>query len=194
MHATTNRQGSAPEHPVAVLRDEHRLMLTVVDAMERESRRMLAGGAVEPEFWRRVVEFLEHFLDRLHHEKEESVLFPELERLGLAAKMESVEALSAEHAEGRRAMRTILEALARRDASRLAHASIGFCRRERQHIVREEDQLLPAVLHSLAPEQAARLAQAFEAHRESVDPTILARCRGIARFVTQVETFETFSA
>ena len=90
MHATTNRHGSAPEHPVAVLRDEHRLMLTVVDAMERESRRMLAGGAVEPEFWRRVVEFLEHFLDRLHHEKEESVLFPELDRLGLAAKMESV--------------------------------------------------------------------------------------------------------
>lgn len=168
-------------------------MLTVVDAMERESRRMLAGSNLEPEFWRRVVEFLEHFLDRLHHEKEESVLFPELHRLGLTEHIDSVMALSAEHAEGRRMMRTILEALARRDANRLSHASIGFCRRERQHIAREEDQLLPACLKALASEHAARLGQAFEAHRETVDPAILARCRGIARHISTVEVFETFA-
>ena len=158
-------------------------MLLVVDAMEQESRRMLAGEPMRTEFWRRVVEFLEHFLDRLHHEKEESVLFPELARLGVVGAFDAAESLSAEHAEGRRVVRTLLE----------AHACIGFCRRERQHIAREEEQLLPLCLKHLAPEQAARLAQALDAHEQAQDPTILARCRDIARFVSPVDVLETFA-
>ena len=193
MHASHNSPRSLAQHPVDVLREEHQLLLRVVDAMENESRDMLAGGRMEPEFWRRVVEFLEHYQDRLHHQKEESVLFPELARLGLARAVASVAALSAEHSEGRRAVRTILDALARRDVSRLSHAAIGFCRRERMHIAREEEQLLPACAEALSADQAARLAQAFEAHRETVDPMILARCEGIARFVSVNEELETFA-
>ncbi len=193
MHASHNGPRSQSQHPVDVLRDEHRLMLKVVDAMDRSARELLAGGRVEPEFWRRVVEFLEHFLDRLHHEKEENVLFPELARLGLARAVASVAPLSAEHTEGRRAVRSILDALARRDGSRLAHAALGFCRRERQHIAREEEQLLPACEQALSIEQAARLAQAFAAHRETLDPAILARCQTIERFVSCCEELETFA-
>ena len=193
MHSSNDGPRSSANHPVAILHEEHRLMLLVVDAMEQESRRMLAGEPMRTEFWRRVVEFLEHFLDRLHHEKEESVLVPELARLGVLGAFDAAESLSAEHAEGRRVVRTLLEALARRDASRMAHACIGFCRRERQHIAREEEQLLPLCLKHLAPEQAARLAQALDAHEQAQDPTILARCRDIARFVSPVDVLETFA-
>jgi hemerythrin-like domain-containing protein len=193
MHSSNDGPRSSANHPVAILREEHRLMLLVVDAMEEESRLMLAGEPMRTEFWRRVVEFLEHFMDRLHHAKEEAVLFPELARLGVAGAFAAAESLSAEHAEGRRVVRTLLEALARRDASRMAHACIGFCRRERQHIAREEEQLLPLCLSQLAPEHASRLAQAFDAHVQTQDPTILARCRDIARFVAPVEVFETFA-
>jgi hemerythrin-like domain-containing protein len=132
-------------------------------------------------------------MDRLHHEKEEAVLFPELARLGVAGAFAAAESLSAEHAEGRRVVRTLLEALARRDASRMAHACMGFCRRERQHIALEEEQLLPMCLAQLAPDHAARLAQAFDAHVQTQDPTILARCRNIARFVAPADVFETFA-
>ena len=84
MHSSNDGLRSSANHPVAILREEHRLMLLVVDAMEEESRLMLAGEPMRTEFWRRVVEFLEHFMDRLHHAKEEAVLFPELARHGVA--------------------------------------------------------------------------------------------------------------
>lgn len=193
MNSPNNSSRPQSTHPVEVLRDEHRLMLTVVDAMERNARDLLAGGRVEPELWRRVVEFLEHYLDRLHHGKEESVLFPELSRLGLARAVASVSPLSAEHSEGRRAVRSILDSLARRDGNRLAQAALGFCRRERQHIGREEEQLLPACVAELSAEQSARLAQAFVAHRETLDPAILARCEDIGRFLSSVEELESFA-
>ncbi len=193
MHASHNGPRPQSQHPVDVLRDEHRLMLTVVDAMERSARDLMAGGRIDPEFWRRVVEFLEHYLDRLHHGKEENVLFPELARLGLARAVASVAPLSAEHSEGRRAVRSILDALARRDGNRLAHSALGFCRRERQHIAREEEQLLPACEQTLSAEQSARLVQAFVAHRETLDPAILARCEKIERFVSFFEEIETFA-
>jgi hemerythrin-like domain-containing protein len=188
--ATLPRTGN---DPVSVLHEEHMLMLDVVDAMETESRHLLTGLPVRAEFWTRAVEFLEHFLDRLHHEKEEQLLFPVLEHLGFGHDHGPLPALRSEHLEGRRMVRGILSALNDRDSERLAHTCLGFCRRERQHIEREESMLLPLAREALQGEALQQLRTAFDAHRDTIDPTIYLRCLAISRHLGRELGAETFA-
>ncbi len=184
---------SSGNDPIRVLQEEHVLMIEVIDAMATESRHLLTGMPLRKDFWARTVEFLEHFLDRLHHEKEEQLLFPMLEHLGFGHDHGPLLALRSEHLEGRREARGILSALNARDGERLAHTCLMFCRRERQHIDREEVLLLPLARESLQGEALLQLRAAFDAHRDTLDPTIYARCIAIRSHLGRELGVETFA-
>lgn len=179
--------------PIAVLHHEHTILRVAVRAMTAEANALLADAPIRPEFWRRVVEFLEHFLDRCHHEKEEQILFPALERHGFGRDHGPLVALQQEHLEGRRLARTLFEALNERDASRLAKTCLLFCRREELHLDREDTALLPMALEVLPESERAALAAQFDAHRDSIDPTIYLRCLAIGRHLAR-ETGAEYAA
>lgn len=179
--------------PIAVLHHEHTVLRTALRAMTLEANALLAGGAIRAEFWRRVVEFLEHFLDRCHHEKEEQILFPALERHGFGRERGPLAALRQEHLEGRRMVRVLLDALNDRDAGRLANTCLLFCRREELHVEREEAALLPMALEVLPEEERRALAQQFDVHRDTIDPLIYLRCLAIGRHLAR-ETGAEFAA
>jgi hemerythrin-like domain-containing protein len=68
--------------PSAVLRDEHRVILRVIDVLERLAKRA-RDGRFEGEALARCVEFFRLFADACHHAKEEDLLFPVLEMRGI---------------------------------------------------------------------------------------------------------------
>lgn len=171
--------------PIAVLHHEHAVMRTALRAMANEANAMLAGGAIRAEFWRRVVEFLEHFLDRCHHEKEEQILFPALERHGFGREHGPLVPLRHEHVEGRRMVRVLLEALNERDAQRLASTCLLFCRREELHVEREDSTLLPMAMEVLSEDERRALVQQFDAHRDTIDPLIYVRCLAIGKHLAR---------
>jgi hypothetical protein len=69
-------------HPIDDLAAEHRLVLDVLAAAEREVERLAAGTRFDAVFWPAYADWLANFADHCHHEKEERVLFEELERAG----------------------------------------------------------------------------------------------------------------
>lgn len=66
-----------------VLRDEHEVILRVVDATEATANAIEWGAEAPAQFLNEIVEFLRLYADRQHHGKEEDLLFPELENKGM---------------------------------------------------------------------------------------------------------------
>ena len=69
----------------AVLKEEHRVIERVLDALETAANRLTTGSPVRPGVFLQAADFIKGFVDGCHHKKEEGVLFPALEAAGIPA-------------------------------------------------------------------------------------------------------------
>jgi hemerythrin-like domain-containing protein len=70
--------------PTDVLEAEHDLIRRVIEVLERESARIGDGRDVGPVFIDRIVDFFYIYADRVHHGKEEEILFRALDDKALS--------------------------------------------------------------------------------------------------------------
>lgn len=149
------------QHPLSVLMAEHAVILGVLDSMERECLDLAAGKELRQAFWRRALAFHSDFADGLHHDREEKLLFPALERAGLGSNGPTA-MLRQEHERGRAWRQRLGSAINTGDALRVQAASAGFIDFQRQHIQKENLILFPLARQLLSPEVAAELRLAFQ--------------------------------
>ncbi len=64
--------------PVDILVSEHKLILKAVALIKKETNKIQANNAVNPDFIVTIVDFFRTYADRFHHGKEEGILFREL--------------------------------------------------------------------------------------------------------------------
>lgn len=152
-------------HPVESLTSEHRVIQSVLDAMQREVEDRLSAGELRVPFWERCMSFLRDFADRCHHGKEEELLFPMLERIGVPEGPVGV--MRTEHEQGRAMVKWMATALDEGNVDALAGAASGFVQHLRQHIYKEDHVLFPMAQQALSTEQVAELQLGFaKAERE----------------------------
>ena len=152
-------------HPTGMLRDEHRLILRVIAAFEA----LLDAGAEAapaPDL-RACADFFRLYTDRLHHGKEEDVLFQALVEEGFPLQAGPLAVMLEEHQQGRSLARQIADAVealaaragAWRDIERPGRAYIELIR---HHIGREDDGIFETADRAL-PEPACRaVCHAYE--------------------------------
>jgi hemerythrin-like domain-containing protein len=170
MEPATDLAPGTPRHPLTVLIDEHRVILSVLDDLERESLALGQGKPLRPRFWQRVLQFHAEFADGLHHHREEHLLFPALERVGLSPTTGPTAVLRAEHDRGRQWRQRIQQALDAGDLVRLQAACSSFIDFERQHIQKENQILFPLADRLLQLQQTQELAHAFAEIDGVTDP------------------------
>jgi hemerythrin-like domain-containing protein len=90
-------------HPTRVLRDEHALILQVIDSLERLVDRGRAG--VSPGETRDFVDFFRLYTDALHHGKEEDLLFETMAEHGFPKASGPIAHMLEEHRLGRALVR-----------------------------------------------------------------------------------------
>ncbi len=152
--------------PTDVLRDEHTVILLVVDAMEREAATIRSGGPLDADAVAKMVEFTREFSDGCHHAKEEKVLFPMLLDSSPMAKG-PVTVMLSEHDQGRAFVRAItasLQAAAGGDEAAkatVADGLAGYAELLRRHIHKENEVLFPFAESTLSVDDTARLAAEF---------------------------------
>src|SRR5262245_52243715 len=95
--------------PTHLLKHEHRVIEQSMRALEGMCLRMKAGATVSYEELSKLLDFIKNFADRFHHAKEEALLFPALERLGLRKESGALAFLCTEH----EAERQLLDKLTR---------------------------------------------------------------------------------
>ncbi len=160
------------------LRDEHRLILRVLDGLDLALERWGEAGAASPGQGAAFVEFLREFADGCHHRKEEELLFPVLASLHFDAGGSPVAQLLGEHLRLRTLTREFSAQIAGAEAGdSAALASLRAAGRElaatlRRHVDKEEHCLFgmaDAVIlgkdleHLLAAYQALEATPEFDA-------------------------------
>lgn len=151
-----------------ILRHDHEVISTMLEVTEALAGRLLQGEPVEPRLLDDALEFLQVFADRCHHGKEESVLFPELERNGLPAHGGPIGVMLHEHDVGRGFIGAMREAATAYRAEKAgsgaawARAALGYVELLRQHIQKENEVLFVMAERMLSPADQERLAAEFD--------------------------------
>ena len=130
--------------PTGVLRDEHRLILKVVDALEVLIDRGHEAASVAD--LGSAVDFFRLYTDALHHGKEEDLLFDELTDRGFSRHAGPIAVMLQEHELGRSLVRKMARALDAMEGgddgwSDLEHAARAYVELLRHHILKEDNAL-----------------------------------------------------
>lgn len=155
-----------PENPTDVLKQEHQVVLDVVDAIDDEVARIKRTGRVDAARVAGMIDFTRNFTDGCHHTKEERALFPLLERVDASAGG-PVSVMLSEHDAGREAIRAIDAALADVDGSEPARIAVGqhlatYAKLLRLHIHKEDTVLFPLADRLLGDADKHALTAEFE--------------------------------
>lgn len=132
--------------PIQVLKNEHRVIESVLDAIETMVRRRPANPFPR-DFFAQAAEFIAGYADRWHHGKEEDRLFPMLQRRGIPRDAGPIGCMLDEHETGRahvRAIRENLDAAERGDpeaAATVFDEAAAYCGLLRDHIYKEDNIL-----------------------------------------------------
>lgn len=165
-------RGEAKMTPNRVLAEEHKIIVTVLGAVERRVAELEAGAAVEGEWFGQLLEFLRAFVDRCHHGKEERHLFPALRELALPEEAAFLDELLEDHDRGRRGVAAAEAALQAPAGTTpepgLAETLSAYAAGLRKHIYRENTELFALTDRRLSAEQQAEVAEGFERVEEEL--------------------------
>lgn len=146
------------------LRQEHRLIERVLDALDRFRE---DPTAVPVAVWGKALDFLSRYADGLHHVKEEDVLFPLLRERGLPAHGGPVGCMIHDHEAGRELRRAMgmqlpLLGVDPDNATRLAARTAEYVAMMRFHIHKEDQILFPLADSLIDAVEQRRLALQFD--------------------------------
>ncbi len=157
------------------LRDEHRVILRVLDAFALALQQAHAANAVTHTTFDPFVQFFEDFADKCHHCKEEGRLFPRLESVGIPRDGGPIGVMLYEHEQGRLHVRTIKENLAAADggdpnaAITVLEQGDLFLDLLRGHISKENEILFNMADQFIQADNLAALNQEYEAEVSNKD-------------------------
>ena len=76
--------------PIAPLMIEHRLIERMIRLMDKEADRIRQGGRPDVDLINMVIDFIRTYADKLHHGKEEDILFKSLAKKSLSAEHKKI--------------------------------------------------------------------------------------------------------
>ena len=150
-----------------ILRNEHDVILNVLDATERTAASLEAGTIVPPQVLSDTVEFLRLYADRQHHGKEEDLLFPALEKRGMRRTGGPIGMMVMEHQFGRSLIAQMAETARAYEGGDQeagvdwADAAQNYAALLCEHISKENNILFAMAERILSPGEQQQLAAEF---------------------------------
>jgi hemerythrin-like domain-containing protein len=166
------------------LTDEHQMISELLGALSSYAARLRGGATVDPADLARFSDVFRELVDYRHHEKEEGILLPLLARNGFEWSSGLLAELQREHGHLRYLIDVLCQAAAkdtvgtrwagsREERRQIAESAAAFVEFKRRHMLREENELFPAIRQRLgarALEQLAlELSQFDEATGRSIE-------------------------
>lgn len=146
------------------LRDEHEGILTMLGLIEN----IVAKPKPPTDHLQQVVEFLQVFADRCHHGKEEDLLFPAMEKAGIARNNGPIGVMMMEHQTGRSYIKAMNEALAEYKMDKtqaltvIRENALTYTRLLRNHIDKENNILFNMADRVLSDKEQKDLLVRFD--------------------------------
>ncbi len=164
--------------PIDELKNEHQAVLTALRILEEMASKgeevALAESMRDIE---QLIEFFKFFVDQCHHGKEEKLLFPALEKIGVSREGGPIGVMLSEHDLGRLNIRSMQAALKsirsgdNRAVDALKESVDTYVDLLRRHIEKEDNVLFPIAATQFSDEILARLQIDFERlEKEEIGP------------------------
>jgi hemerythrin-like domain-containing protein len=154
---------------VGMLMVEHRLIERMVKLMEKELGNEELKHSANPVFIYDAVDFFKNYADRIHHGKEEAILFAELEKKPLTPGHRKImDDLIAEHKVARENTKGLLEAAQRYDKGDMDAIMHIMAHLKRlvalypPHIMKEDREFFFPVMEYFSEEEKSAMLAAFE--------------------------------
>lgn len=179
-------------NPTEDLKHEHKIILVIMGAADREARSIQTTGRVDVATLDKMVDFCQVFLDRCHHGKEEEYLFPMLEKKGVAREQGPIGVMLQEHEAGRQRLKAIAASLPQAGAgdpqavAGLAASLEAYSALLRAHIDKENNVLFPMADGLFSPADQEALLQGFAKHEaEEIGPGVHEKYHQLAHELAQ---------
>lgn len=148
-----------------IITEEHQNLWRIAVTMEQVADEIEAGGHIEREFFNSLFDYIEQFVDRAHHPKEDDYLF-RLLRLRSDDAVAILDRLQAEHRNGPENLKALRTKLADAAAGKLGGADFAYALRVyteglKSHIHSEEKDAIPLARAVLTAEDWAEIDRAF---------------------------------
>jgi len=178
-----------------ILEAEHRLVLEVAEASDKECAHTEATGVVRADLAADILGFFRYFNDGLHDPKEEDLLFARCHKRGMTDEDEPLEQMLGEHEWCRGKLDCLQQLLEGMDPTDRTVA-LDFAARLREyvevvrcHIEIEEDLFFDTAQHYLTIEDRRQLSEEFEAvHWDEVEEGVAECWEDLAHRLTLAET------
>lgn len=157
---------------LAIIKNEHRNLGAVLYTLEKLMEEAEKGKSPDFKVFHGLLTYVDRFLDRYHHPKEEDYLFPTLRHRCPQISV-VLEERSQEHHDGERMLAQVSKALSAyeflgdSELARFSDGVRGYIAFEREHAIEEERQILPLAREKLTAEDWERIDAAFA---ENEDP------------------------
>ncbi len=131
------------ESPTQILIEEHKSIIKVVKALEREGKKVQKGGKIDKEFFSKAIDFVRNYADGFHHAKEEDILFEEFCKNESKAHCNPTTQMLYEHDEGRHFIKGLEAAVKEGDKQKTAENALGYAALLTEHIFKEDNIMFP---------------------------------------------------
>ncbi len=129
--------------PTEILADEHKNIIIVIDALDRECDALVSGKELDKNFIEKAIDFFRNYADKFHHAKEEEILFKELRRNSDKIDCEPTVQMEYEHELGRNFIKQMEEGLNENNKRKLVENARRYIQLLQEHIFKEDNILFP---------------------------------------------------
>jgi hemerythrin-like domain-containing protein len=150
------------------LKAEHQAILLMLKVMEAVCKKLEAGEDVSIDDLNDMVKFIKEFADKSHHLKEEDLLFPAMEEVGIPREGGPIGVMLSEHTTGREYVKGLslrIEEYSKGNnnaANRIIENVRNYASLLADHIYKEDNVLYPMADMHLSEEKQNELIKEFE--------------------------------
>ncbi|MEZ4223687.1 MAG: hemerythrin domain-containing protein [Polyangiaceae bacterium] len=154
-------------HPADEIVDEHRVIARMLEVLHTLAQVIDRGEPFALDDVAETVHFFREFVDLGHHEKEESVLIPELTRAGVDWSSGALAEIRAEHNQERYLVRSLRHATLQHaewtaeERKHFASIATEFVELQRKHLARENAEMIPLARQKLSADRVEAVRREF---------------------------------
>src|SRR3989344_6167714 len=153
--------------PTTILSEEHKHILSVIDALSKERKNLESGKELDKDFFSKAIDFIKNYADKFHHAKEEDILFEELNKNSEEMRCNPIEQMLYEHDLGRGFVKGIEQGLKEDNIVKIIENTRNYIQLLQEHILKEDNILYPMADETLSkPSQDSILELFTRAEKE----------------------------
>ncbi len=173
--------------PNEELKDEHRIIALAVADLASLGEALEKGAIVPAKLLKQELSFIEHFVDKCHHRKEETVLFPVLEALFSLRPHDQVPELLKEHERSREIIKTLRDAVYkyssgdRGQVSLISRSTEAYKTLLIEHIKKENAGVVKMIETDLSADRKLEIMERFSLIEEQLGPNYHSKYADLAK-------------